>query len=204
MTRSTCYRSPSRSASTPTPRTTLRARATSRASPRARAAGGWASSSSLPRWSPTSATTRRRHALASGQRPGNGLGVQGVGQLRVAWPKPKPNLDSNQTVSAEKLCSFFLESQLGFPASGSRPPPCLAPGAPCSAVPSARLGRYLCFYSEAAGQVATPLPLPLSLPLPVPLPLPSCRGSSSSTPRASSHSSCSSRSICSSSSSHSS
>ena len=76
-----------------------------------------------------------------------------MGQLRVAWPKPKPNLDSNQTVSAEKLCSFFLESQLGFPASGSRPPPCLAPGAPCSAVPSARLGRYLCLYSDAAGQL---------------------------------------------------
>ena len=88
-----------------------------------------------------------------------------MGQLRVAWPKPKPNLDSHQTVSAEKLCSFFLESQLGFPASGSRPPPCLAPGAPCSAVPSARLGRYLCFYSEAAGQVALhPYPYPTPTP----------------------------------------
>ena len=76
-----------------------------------------------------------------------------MGRLRVARPTPKPSLDSNQTVSAEKLCSFFLESQLGFPASGSRPPPCLAPGAPCSALPSARLGRYLCFYSEAAGQL---------------------------------------------------
>ena len=97
-----------------------------------------------------------------------------MGQLRVAWPTPKPNLDSNQTVSAEKLCSFFLESQLGFPASGSRPPPCLAPGAPCSAVPSARLGRYLCFYSEAAGQVALhPYPYPFPYPTPtLPLPLP--------------------------------
>ena len=64
---------------------------------------------------------------------------------------------SSQVVSAEKLCSFFIESQLTALAAPDAPPCAeLLPRTPCCALyrrlPSTRTGRYLSTHSEEAGQ----------------------------------------------------